>query len=380
MKKLFLFITLVLVLGVLVAGCENYEQADADRIVENGTRMIQAWLEENMPDAELIECSAFIPNARYTNRLYLTDYATGRILFNEKGIVFAIDTVTGALYFENDQSTKEKLNEIAAAFLYETMGITPEGDEDYFECYVLAPFRDEDHELHAYEFNYGFDFGIPAGVEDLEAFVRSPESRPLIYVQTNMTLPDDTDVAAYDFATMETFGEECGMFFGSVTIKNGFQTFQRSTREWVTEANFYENGCWLKQDGFYLSGRVRVREEKRNDLTSETTVTDRRFDTQSDIVFEETKNGYRYYLPSEDWRDEVFYVYASEGSEVLRHNYIKYFYSDVDGFISGKYNSDDKDGTETVWIEQSNGSYVLASKLNNYPISFSHSGRLESKK
>ena len=376
MKHRFLLITLVLVMISCLTACKHYEQEDADRITAKGTEMMQAWLDENMPDAEITECSAFINNITYSSREYLFDYATGRIVLNGEEAVFAIDTVTGDVYFENDQSVEEKLNEIAADFLYETMGITPEGGDCSFECHVLAPFRNENHEVKAYEFDYGFDFGLPAGVEDLEAFVRNPASRPLLYVQANITLSDETDLAAYDFAVFEKLSEECGMLFGSIHIDNSTQISQRKTRDWVTKASFYEDGCWIERDGVYITGRVRVREEERNDLTGEMTVSDRRFAPQQDLVFEKTETGYRYYLPNEDWQ-EVFYIRASVGAEMLEYNYIEYSYSDVAGFIAGEYGSDEKDGTELIWRKQPNGDYVLSLKAQDRPITFSHAGKLE---
>ena len=79
-----------------------------------------------MPGAELIECTAFIQNVTYSSHEYLTDYAAGRIRLGDEEAVFSIDTVTGDVYFENDQSVEESLNEIAEAYLYETMEIMPE--------------------------------------------------------------------------------------------------------------------------------------------------------------------------------------------------------------------------------------------------------------
>jgi len=338
--------------------------------------MMQIWLDEHMPDAEMTECSAFIRNIKYSSREYLTDYAAGRIDLDGKEASFAIDTVTGDVYFENDQSTAKKLDRIAAEYLYETMGITPEGEADHFECYVLAPFRDENHELKAYQFDYGFDFGLPAGVEDLEAFVRDPQSRAQIYVTAEITLPDDADLSKYDLETMEQIGNACGMRFKSITIENGTQTFLMGIREWMTTASFYEYGDWLERDGVCIDGRVRVREEERDDLTNEMKVSDRRFDPEQDLVFEKTATGYRYYLPNEDWQ-EGFYIRAQEGAGILEYNYIEYSYSDVAGFIAGKYDSDEEDGYELIWREQSNGDYVLSSKKKELPEYFSHAGKLE---
>ena len=106
-------------------------------------------------------------------------------------------------------------------------------------------------------------------------------------------------------------------------------------------------------------------------------VSDRCFDPQKNLVFEETETGYQYYLPDKDWEDEVFYIYAHEGAKILEYNYIDYYYSDVDGFLTGKYNSDKKDGTELIWRKQSNGDYVLSSKTQDLPTYFSHAGKLE---
>jgi len=376
-KKIFLFIAFVLSFFVFLAGCKQYEQDNAEHISEKGAEMMQTWLNDNMPDAEMTECSAFIQNLKYSGREYLTDYAVGQLSLHGEQTAFAIDTVNGDIYFENDQKVEEKLNEIAAEFLYETMRISPQGETDYLKCYVLAPFRDENHELKAYQFDYGFDFGLPAGVEDLEAFVRNPASRPLLYVQANITVSDETDIAAYDFAAFEKLSEECGMLFGYISVENSTQKSQRETREWVTNTGFYEYGRWIECEGFYIDGRIRVRNEERNDLTGEMTVLDRRFDPQKDLVFEKTENGYHYYLPNEDWQDEVFYIRASVGAEILEYNYVEYFCTDVDDFISGKYDYDKEDGTELIWRKQSNGDYVLSLKSQDRPIGFSHSGKLE---
>ena len=94
-------------------------------------------------------------------------------------------------------------------------------------------------------------------------------------------------------------------------------------------------------------------------------------------MFEKTEMGYRYYVPDEEWRDENFCIYAYEGSEILEHNYIKQFFSDVDGFMAGEYDDEEGVCTETVWIEQSDGSYVLCSKSDKTRLSFSDSGRLD---
>jgi len=168
-----------------------------------------------------------------------------------------------------------------------------------------------------------------------------------------------------------------GSHFGSISIENSSQTSKRAVRDWVTEASFYEYGSWIEREGFCLTGRIRVREEERDDLTGEMTASDRRFAPRQDLVFEETQSGYQYYLPNADWADEVFCIRANEDAGIRKHNYIYYFSADVEDIAEGRFDPDAKEGTETIWREQDDGSYVLSSKAKDAPISFSYAGRLE---
>lgn len=79
MKKLLIFIALVFSMTVCLSGCypnkEMFEQENADRVTAKGIEMMQVWLDENMPDAKLEECSAFISWTSYDGNRYLTDYS-----------------------------------------------------------------------------------------------------------------------------------------------------------------------------------------------------------------------------------------------------------------------------------------------------------------
>ena len=172
MKKFLVFITVILAV-IICAGCYPhepvYEQQEADRIAEKGTELMQAWLKENMPDAVLKECTADILMWREDGNDYLTGYARGVIEENGESTDFSIDTVTGDVYFDMDADTLEALRQATAAYLLESMGITDEYDGDHFSCYVMAP-------VHGSEQFESLELGLPAGVEDLDAFVRDPGS------------------------------------------------------------------------------------------------------------------------------------------------------------------------------------------------------------
>lgn len=60
MIKMFtaLFVSIIYLSGCFMPKA-MYEQADADRVTAMGSDVMQAWLAENMPDAELTECKAY---------------------------------------------------------------------------------------------------------------------------------------------------------------------------------------------------------------------------------------------------------------------------------------------------------------------------------
>ncbi len=362
MKKLFLFIALVMALGVCLSGCylmkEMYSPEDSDRVAAKGTEMMQVWLDENMPDAKLEDCTAFIAWTRFDGNNYLTDYASGQISQNGEKTTFTINTVTGAVYFEMDANTRQKFEEIVESYfdeVIETIGIIPESvDEGYaFQCNVMAPTKDGDSTTEV-PWVYSFDFGLPAGVEDLEAFVRNPQSRLPIYIsKPETTVSDATDLSAYDLATMEKLEDEYGLHIGSMHIENSYQYFNKIDKWDETRTSLWEYGCWLEADGYELYGRVHEREEVRDIETNEVTVSDQKANPETDLFFEQTDYGFRCSLQKKDL-DVSLIIKAYEGAEILNYDY---YYCDIEENPSDE-------SLETIWLER-NGYYVLASGTNH---------------
>ena len=124
MKKVFASLVILLSAVLCLSGCEDNKIDDGleKQVTEKGKEMMQAWVDENMPGAEL--------------------------------------------------------DEAATAFLFETLGITPEIKD--FSCFVMAPAQDGESTTKT--FNKYFNFGIPADVKNIDAFVREPGSRPQLEV------------------------------------------------------------------------------------------------------------------------------------------------------------------------------------------------------
>ena len=74
------FAGLVILLSAVLclSGCEDNMIDDGleKQVTEKGKEMMQAWVDENMPGAELENCKAYIDYAPGPGR-YLTDYASG---------------------------------------------------------------------------------------------------------------------------------------------------------------------------------------------------------------------------------------------------------------------------------------------------------------
>ena len=208
-KNIFRIAVLLTIVGCL-AGCvpqkPMYEPADADQVAAEGSEIMQAWLAEYLPDAELTECEAYMVNPLRGRGEYLTDYAEGYIRSGETTTGFMVNTVSGAVYFKTDSETQAKLNEAAESYIREITGLSADRTGDrYFLCNVMLPVRDGDsvNEIPGVEYFGAYWYGVcvlPAGTdtENLDAFVRDPQSRPMLEIMGYFTLPEGADPTDYD--------------------------------------------------------------------------------------------------------------------------------------------------------------------------------------
>ena len=225
-RKLFA----ILFLSVLcLSGCfmpkPMYEQAEADLVTAKGRELMQVWLAQHMPEAELTDCEAYIAMPLSDGNEYLTDYAQGYIRNDEKNTEFMVNTVSGAVYLGPDAQTQTKLKEAAEAYIEEITGLI--ADEDHsFLCTTMVPVRDGDsvNEIPGVEY-FGWDwFGVymlPAGTdtENLDAFVRDPSSRPMLEIHGYFLLPEGADITEYDLDAMkQQLKEEYGLFIEKLLV------------------------------------------------------------------------------------------------------------------------------------------------------------------
>ena len=361
--KRILVTAFIVLICVCLFGCypnkPMYEQENADKITAKGTEMMKTWLEKNEPGAAIEECMAYIAWTNYDGNNYLTDYATGKIKHNGESKAFTINTVTGKVYFEMDDKTRKEFNKIAEGYFdkaLETIGIIPESTESgyAFESYVMAPVDDGDS-ITVVPYVYSFDFGLPAGVEDLEAFIHNTDVRlPIFVKKPGITVSDETDLSAYDLEMLEALEKEYGIHIGALTIENSNQFLQKNDLRDETGTSLWEYGVLLETDGCELLGRVREHKEIRNRHTNELTVQD----VAAEPIFGKTNFGYS--ISFNDDLNEYITLRAYEGAEMFEYDY---YLVDEDDFSTK--NDSYKDEIDTYWRDAGDGCYVLSCKSDN---------------
>ena len=347
--KRTLFCICVVLIAVMVfglTGCtrEAYTQEETDQITQKGMEMMRAWLDENMPEAEIENCEA-LSLWSYDHAMYLTDYTRGNILHKGEKIQFSIHTVTGQVYFNHRQ---QEFADAVRTYLCETAGIPFETEESDFSCAYMAPICAHDAEGNA---KFGCDYldlGIPAEVQNIEVFVRAPESRLQIDVMwTKPSPPENTDFSAYSLVLFRDLRQSCGLRIDHINMDNGSCYF---TVEDGMEGAFGEYGNWYEEEGLWFRGPVRVRWETLDQQTNEISEHQWVFDPEEDLTVEQTGTGWIFTTSDHAWGYD-FQIYAEEGSECLRHDYLL---MDADWDPESE-----KSGILMSWTKQEDGTYKL---------------------
>ncbi len=367
MKKVFVSLSLLLAAVLCLSGCKKeYTEEQEKQVTEKGQELLQAWVSENMPGQEVEDCQAFIDYQPGPGRR-LTDYVTGRVRPDGELTILTVNTVTGAVYLQN---RGEELNEAAKAYLCEMAAITPESGT--FDCSIMTPARDGGSKTETYH-DY-FDLGIPAGVEDLDAYVRDPGSRSKLEVNTNFSLPEDTDLFAYDLAGLKEFCEKCGVFFHELDITAGSQSFDSL---WTRDTSTYQQG-WIGEYGeLRLWGTTRYRSEEEDQKTKEVKVSDQTFDPAKDLIFETTETGFRYSFPNKDW-DHGFQIWTDKDSEIRQHEYL--YLEDEEGQVGKDYEKRREENAKTMtWKDWDDGTCVMIEENHGVILRFSGSGEFRRK-
>lgn len=363
MKKTVLCIAAVLALLFCLSGCyplePQYEEAEAELVKEKGAELMEEWLSENLPDARLDKCTAYIAFSPVDGNKYLTDYVQGTYLRNGLSTWFNLNTVSGEVYFPAEPALMGELSLIAEEFLYETMGVSPENPVSGFKCAVVAPVA-VSPESRTVPGVGVLELGLPQGAEDLDTFVRNADVRHRLYVDRVLIITSgQEDVSGWDLGAFDRLEEACGMELGYLRLESGAGSVTFEDRDGICTVRRDRNGTLLSGEGYYLTGAVESRVEVRSG--AEVTMTHTVFDAERDLVFEKTPGGFRFELPGEDIPGG-FCLWAEGDSELVSKRPV---------VVTGE-------GVEikALWEKQDSGERLLVNRKTGEAVLFDFSGEL----
>ncbi|MCR5108022.1 MAG: hypothetical protein K6B28_07640 [Lachnospiraceae bacterium] len=363
-------ILLVFILALGIIGCrpDPPETPESKSVETKGREIMQQWIDDNLPGAEIKDCSPFYDWETGSGG-YLTDYATGAIVKDDNITLFSVNTLTGAVYLGE---RRDELTAEVSEYVCEAMNLTPEGSA--ISCYVMAPAKDggsEKETIHDY-----FDLGLPAGTDNIREFVRDPDSRLNILLTGRFDLSDNSNISVYGLEWLDKLSEECGIIFDDLEFADTDSHLSVSTGK---SAGFYETGV-LKKEDLTLHLVTHYREESVDDPTlsarsgAKIIKEDNYLDPDKDIIIEKNADSYTYSIENKDW-EYGFYIYAEAGSEALKHDYLHI--PDVnDEFLYPK----DKNNESRIpmnWSKQDDGSYALTESTHGTIPLFKGSGTLK---
>jgi len=363
MRKRFAAILFLTALILCLAGCRalDYSESELEEAKALGREKMEAWLDEHYPGAELGPCTVMTDLDNY-NTLHLTDYMFGTFKHGGPPTGFAINIVTGAVYLNEGM---DELQDLMVDRICRELDVSPNAAE--WTCGVMAPASEKGSQTEV--FHPYFVVGIPSEVEDIRSYAEAADDRLPFEVTVRMTLPEGTDLSRFSLEMFRETGEELGVYFLSVEIDCPDGKLTMDEEKSLEQLN----SEWLEREGFRLLAVTGCRKETRDEETHEVSAEERTLDTDSELIFEATDEGYRYGLPG-DW-GYGFYLYADPGSEAASHRYIRI--QDKTGILEKKEVLEIEEGDPMVWKETDLG-LALAEGIHGTIPLFTGSGELKS--
>ncbi len=327
----FLALLLAAFLAFSLAGCmSGPKESEKNAARQKGEQMMREWLDCTLPDAELVSAEPYVFHNLGVAPYELMDMVSGTFRRGGKEQSYWLDTVSGAVYFEQGEETEGELRELCATYAAEALGLGGGWEvSDRYGVYMDVGIRST-----AYTPPVLLPAEFVLSGASLEGFVRSPKARPAITVSLTYRVPDGFDVSRVTFAEARRVLDDCGLLLDFFTVENGSEeTVLRAGSAKYTRMGFGD------LPDFRVWMPVYERRETLNARTGEveTEVTER--DAVRDLAVERTADGfYRTSFPN-GWFPAL--VYAYDGSEMLRHTYY--------------YVSDNNKTVEVEWRETARG-------------------------
>ena len=342
--------------SLFLMGCvDHYKEDDAEKLVNAGKEIMETYINEHVPDGQLLSAEAYYKN-NFSPR-YLTSYVKGSYKDNDGEYIYIVDTVNNTVY------TGKHFAEVSPVITEAIPSLTGFELKGIDEVYGLAlPGIDKGE--------YFYEPVLPADITDISSYVLDPDNRLPFYL-TGMTViaSADTDLHEYDIATIMKWQKQCGL------ICNELNIVKKDNSECIEL--FRENEQYYKHftekdiGDFTIRYRDEIIEEYWDPADEKLLAKAAQSfkDIDKYLKIEQTSEGYSIRFFSPDRLDEgktfrttepvpELVIMAQEGSALLNERFLARSYK--------------KDGTNTyehelTWVMQDDGWYVLSNADDHLP-------------
>lgn len=291
-------------------GCTGNQYTEDEKAAagEKGRKMMQEWLERELPGAELLGAEPYIFHNPGLAPYKLTDLVSGTFRKDGQEQAYWLNTSSGEVWLEQSRETMEELEKLCSECAAEALG-----------------FHSGDYRYESESGGVYFDIGVrdrplmllPAGFvlsgKTLEEFLRAPNERPALNVSLCYSVPDEVSLAGFTLADFRRVLEEYGLE-GSVCLDNGSESLSMDAGEVR-----YERWGFLDLPDFRVWAAVTERSEKADPETGEITAETLELDAQRDLAVERTAEGWKTTFPG-----GYFFarVYAYDDSPLLEQTLV----------------------------------------------------------
>ena len=327
-KKRFLLLGIILLsLSMLLCtGCERqrYKDEDAEAVTQRGREVIQAWIEEKLPGAEIltVDCDVF----QYpSGPSYLTGYVNGDLAWGGDRREFTVNTQTGQVYFVSDM---DEFAELARDFIYEAMSLEDPITVREYEVALELPNAYEgksrsetlgDTTLTSYvlpaEIAMLLSDGTEEGKDAVVSYIRAPENRDALNLRLRADVGDSIELREYDLERIRSIEEDYGLKISGFAFSNSDEEVNGSSR--LTEYRLWE---WADLEEFQLRVLRELYSDNRNASKAGKISREHYLFDSGDILLENKPEGYSF-LYRKGGTEPQFYVYAKDGATLLSHGF-----------------------------------------------------------
>ena len=208
-------LSLLLLISVLT-GCESqkYDDAEAEEVSQAGKTIIQEWLDQNIPNAELTSYRADTFGYPGNGPYYLNGYVSGSFTVGEEKTDFTVSTKTGQVYLSADL---DLFASFTREYILSALGFDELKDTYNYEVSLELPYvyegksksySSKDRVMTYYNLPAEIALLLPEGKEMsdipeedisvINAYINQAADRDLLSVYIQGSVSDDISLKKYD--------------------------------------------------------------------------------------------------------------------------------------------------------------------------------------